>query len=205
MVIVSPSLEWGQCRRLAVVARFAMALARSVICFTSKAERGGDVMNKKMLTIPIGVGCLVSVLALGTAQPDSLAEFAGHEGSIASVVNLVEAGRHDEAIQLLDLLHRSIVELRASLRGWRLEGEANMLSDPLDLPAGTYRVHFTTEGFGTVTLYDMQGERISGLFNLFAGEASGGASTLFRSSGERMMVEFSNISESYVLVFESLN
>ena len=162
-------------------------------------------MPRKTLSIAACLLCMGAVLVSAVAYLSPLEALSDHQDSVKEVLGLLQARRQTEALQLLDSLHAAVVELRSDLRGWRLSGNANMLSDPVDLPAGTYRVHFTTEGFGAVKLYNMQGELDSLLFNLAPGEASDGASTLFRSSGDRVMLEFSNISESYVLVFESLN
>jgi hypothetical protein len=127
-----------------------------------------------------------------------------HTGSVQQIIDLVHAGKPDEALRLLDSLHSAVVALRSDLRGLRLTGEREALSDPVTLPSGTYRVHFTTEGFGIVELFDMQGTKLETLFIMAAGEASGGASTLYRSTGQQVLVQFSNISAPYTLLFESL-
>ncbi len=42
------------------------------------------------------------------------------------------------------------------------------------------------------------------LFNLAPGDASEGASTFYRAQGSRIMIQFSNITAPYKLVFERI-
>ena len=161
-------------------------------------------MPRRKLSIAACLLCIGAVLVSAITYLSPLEDLSDHQDSVKEVLDLLQAGRHAEALQLLDSLHTAVVGLRSSLRGWRLSGNVNTLSDPLDFPTGTYRVHFTTEGFGAVKLYDMGGSMVGLPFNLAPGQASSGATTLFRSSGERIMVEFSNISAPYTLVFESI-
>lgn len=150
--------------------------------------------------------CLFAGCTFWTSGSDTLTGLEGHTGSVQQIIDLVHAGKPDEALRLLDSLHSAVVALRSDLRGLRLTGEREALSDPVTLPSGTYRVHFTTEGSGIVELFDMQGARLwlGALFAVTPGDASGGASTLYRSTGQQVLVQFSIISAPYTLVFESL-
>ncbi len=87
------------------------------------------------------------------------------------------------------------------------EGRAGkLLTDPFEMPPGTYRVIFTTDGFGIVELVPMDNiEQDVTLFNLSSGEASDGASTLYKSEGEKVMLQFSNTSEPFRLEFEKID
>lgn len=117
----------------------------------------------------------------------------------------MDKGDDEGALALLDSLHAAVIEARARITGSFFSGQADMLTDPFVLPEGVYRVHFTTEGFGTVetiVLDEPDSDRL--LFNLFAGAASEGASTIYRSRGNRIMIQFSNISAPYKLVFEQI-
>jgi hypothetical protein len=93
----------------------------------------------------------------------------------------------------------------AKITGSFFSCQADMLTDPFILPEGIYRVHFTTEGFGavkTVVLDSSDSDKL--LLNLAPGEASEGASTVYKSQGNRIMLQFSNISAPYKLVFEPI-
>lgn len=160
-------------------------------------------MNKRTVIVAIGTLLIALVWALGDSSlVDSL---RGHENSVKEILTLMDNGDDDGALALLNSLHAAVIEARAEITGWLFSGQANMLTDPFVLPAGIYRVHFTTEGFGiveTVVLDGPDSEKL--LFNLAPGDASEGASTFHRAQGSRMMVQFSNITAPYKLVFERI-
>jgi hypothetical protein len=160
--------------------------------------------GRRAIAAAICAVCLLPGCALWSGGSDSLTGLEDHTGSVQEIIDLMHAGKSDEALALLDSLHGAIVTLRSELRGLRLVGEHNMLSDPLTLPAGTYRVHFATEGHAFVDVYDMQGNDLKTLFTVGTGDASGGASTLFTSTGQQVLVEISWTSAPYTLVFERL-
>ncbi|MFP3953119.1 MAG: hypothetical protein ACLFVS_03215 [Candidatus Acetothermia bacterium] len=160
-------------------------------------------MNKKFLVVIVllvlSVAAGPSVLA-GPADP-----LRGHEGEVAEIVGLIDGGEKETALEKLDSLHAAVVEARAELNGWVFEGSSGKrLTDPFVLPEGTYRVHFTTEGFGSVKVMFLEKDSWDLLFNLSPGKASEGASALYRSGGETIIVQISNITEPYKLVFEKL-
>jgi len=160
-------------------------------------------MKKRM-----GVGIVVALMIVvaGTLGASNLVDsLRGHENSVKEIISLVDKGDDEGALALLDSLHAAVIEARARITGSFFSGQADMLTDPFVLPEGVYRVHFTTEGFGTVETIVLDGpdsDRL--LFNLFAGAASEGASTIYRSRGNRIMIQFSNISAPYKLVFEQI-
>ncbi len=160
-------------------------------------------MNKKLVVV---VGLLVlSVFAGQSALAGPADPLRGHEGEVAEIVGLIDGDEKEAALEKLDSLHAAVVETRAGLNGWVFEGSSGKsLTDPFVLPEGTYRVHFTTEGFGAVKVVLLEKDSWDLLFNLSPGEASEGASALYRSRGETTIVELSNISEPYKLVFEKL-
>ena len=105
----------------------------------------------------------------------------------------------------MNYLHAAVIEARAKITGLFFSGHAKMLTDPFVLPAGVYRVHFTTEGFGAVKAMVLVGSDSDKLlFNLAPGDASEGASTFYRAQGSRIMIQFSNITAPYKLVFERI-
>ena len=163
-------------------------------------------MHKKSAAI---IGLLVCsiiftqfLLAASSEASDLLQD---HEGAIDQIADLIEAGEEQAAIERLNLLHSAVVKSRASLKGWRFEGSSGKrLTDPFMLPQGTYQVHFTTQGFGQVKVLPVEGDSWEMLFNLSPGQASNGASAVYRSEGRKVMVQFSNISKPYQLLFEKL-
>lgn len=160
-------------------------------------------MKKRMLAV-IAVALTIAVAgALGASNlVDAL---RGHENSVQKIIALADKGDNEGALTLLNSLHAAVIEARAKITGSFFSGQANMLPDPFVLPEGIYRVHFTTESFGAVkviVLADPDGEKL--LFNLAPGDASEGASTVYRSRGSRIMIQFSNISAPYKLLFERI-
>jgi len=160
-------------------------------------------MKKRM-----GVGIVVALMIVvaGALGASNLVDaLRGHESSIQEIIALADKGDKEGALALLDSLHASVIEARARITGSFFPGQADMLTDPFVLPAGVYRVHFTTEGFGAVeTIVLDRPDSDDILFNVFQGAASEGASTVYRSRGSRIIIQFSNISAPYMLVFERI-
>ena len=128
-----------------------------------------------------------------------------YAGTVTEIVGLLDQGKGDDAKALLDDLHEAVIEARALLAGTHFSGNSGMLTDPFALPAGTYRVHLLSAGFVAVKAMPVATpQEYARLFNLGAGEATEGASTLYTSAGERIMLEFSNITAPYELWFEEI-
>lgn len=162
-------------------------------------------MKKSVVLIGFLVVVMVFAQTLigASSKPEDL--LRDQEGIVQEIVDLIEGGEEQVAIEKLNSLHTAVVESRASLRGWVFEGSSGKrLTDPFTLPEGTYRVHFTTGGFGQVRVMPVKEDSWEMLFNLSPGEASNGASSVYRSGGEEVMIQFSNISEPYKLVLEKL-
>jgi len=160
-------------------------------------------MNKRTIVVAIVVLLITIVGALGA--PSLVDSLRGHENSVKEIIALADKGDDEGALALLNSLHTAVIEARGKITGLFFSGQANMLTDPFVLPAGVYRVHFTTEGSGiveTVVLDGSDSEKL--LFCLASGDASEGASTAYRSRGSRIMTQFSLISAPYKLVFEQI-
>ena len=128
-----------------------------------------------------------------------------HVGSVSEITDLLQSGEEKRALSKLDSLHSAVVRKRAKLRGLTFSGREKQLTDPVQIPEGTYRVHFSTGQFGIVRVLDMKGKRKSSLFNVIGGGADD-ATTVYRSDGERVMIQFSNIrGGGFKLYFEKLN
>jgi hypothetical protein len=160
-------------------------------------------MKKRTVVVVIVTLLIAIVGALGAPSPvDLLRE---HENSVQEIITLIDKGDDEGALALLDSLHTAVIEARAKITGLFFSGQADTLTDPFSLSAGVYRVHFTTEGFGAVKviiLAGTDGDKL--LFNLAPGDASEGASTFYRAQGSRIMIQFSNITAPYKLVFERI-
>lgn len=160
-------------------------------------------MHKRIL-LTVMVVLLITIVGALSA-PSFVDALRGHENSVQKIIALADKGDNEGALMLLNSLHAAVIEARAKITGLFFSGQANTLTDPFVLPAGVYRVHFTTEGFGAVKVIVLAGsdsEKL--LFNLAPGNASEGASTVYRSHGSRIMIQFSNISAPYKLVFERI-
>lgn len=160
-------------------------------------------MHKRTVVTVIAVLLITIVGALGA--PSSVDSLRAHENSVQEIIALMDKGDDEGALVLLNSLHTAVIETRARITGSFFSGQANMLTDPFSLPVGVYRVHFTTEGFGAVKMIALDGSDSDKLlFNLAPGDASEGASTFYKAQGNRIMVQFSNISAPYKLVFEQI-
>lgn len=133
------------------------------------------------------------------------ADLNDHVGSVSKINDLIQSGEKEKALAKLDSLHKEVVRKRAELRGLTYSGREKRVTDPVQIPEGTYRVHFSTGRFGIVRILDMKGQMKSSLFNVI-GEGADDATTVYRSDGEKVMVQFENIrGGGYNLYFEKLN
>jgi hypothetical protein len=161
--------------------------------------------QKRVAAIGALVLSIVFLAGVGTSLSGAVDVLRGHEGSVRNAISAIQAGDTRKALEVLDALHGGVIEARALLNGLVFRGERKMLTDPFLLPAGVYRARLTTEGFANVTIYSAQGERLGFLFTVSRGGAAGeGATTLYRSNGRRVMVQFDNITAPYQLVFERM-
>jgi hypothetical protein len=129
-----------------------------------------------------------------------------HVNTIGDVVSQLQQGEVQEALSLLNSLHSAVTTARAKLTGLIFKGRTDKLTDPFTLPEGIYRVHFTTDGFGAVKVIPLNSpDNRTLLFNVFEGEATDGVSTLYVTQSDKVLVQFSNISALYMLVFEKLD
>jgi len=163
-------------------------------------------MNKRLTAVLLSLFILTLPVFVSFSSP--VEELEQYKGSIAEVIELIQQENEDEALQTLNNLHNAVISARAELRGWSFTTTTQKsLTDPFVLPEGTYRVHFTTENFGAVKVLSMEGKTLELLFNIGSsrGGAQEAASTVYRSDGSRIMIEFSNVSPPPgELVFEKL-
>lgn len=129
------------------------------------------------------------------------ADLNDHVGAVSKINNLIQSGEKKKALTKLDSLHESVVRKRAKLRGLRFSGSVKTLTDPVYIPEGTYRVHYSTNGLGIVDVLDMKGNRISDLFAF--GDGADDATTVYRSEGEKVMIKIKD--GQFELYFEKLN
>jgi hypothetical protein len=155
---------------------------------------------RKTLIVGLSTLALFSSWAFWIGGEDAPTGLEPYTTSVQQVIDLVHAGKTEEAFTTLDSLYSAVVTLRADLRGLRFAGTAQTLFDPSLLPAGTYRVHLITGGVATVEIVDMDGQPLEFLFLL----SSGYASTLYTSTGQRILVHVSLCTEPYTILFEKL-
>jgi len=154
-----------------------------------------------MLAITLGAFiCYTSV------DPQIISLLENHVHTVEEIINELRSDNMEEARNLLDSLHSAIVSVRSKLVGLEFRGQSDALTDPFVLPSGIYRVHFKTEGFGAVDLIPLLNpDERTLLFNVFQGQAAGGISVLYVSSEtQEVLIQFSNISSPYTLIFEKL-
>lgn len=169
-------------------------------------------MKKSAVIIGFLVMVMVCAQSIVATSSDPVKLLREREGAVREIVGLLEEGNEQTAMVKLDSLHSALIEARASLRGWVFEGSnGKRLTDPFKLPEGTYRVHFTTSkkasvGYAMVDVCPLKGDRCKMLFNTTSKGAPEGASSIYRSDGEKVMVEFSGVAlnDPYKLVFERL-
>jgi hypothetical protein len=112
--------------------------------------------------------------------------------------------------QALDDIYETeqlLADFRLQCAGLEFHGNANSVLGPVTFPDGTYRVTVTTSGFFIADIEAVSGScdtDWNGLFNLTSGRASTGAQSSFTSHGCVGLIEISNISSDWTLVFENL-
>jgi hypothetical protein len=155
------------------------------------------------LALALGVTC-VSCFSVPIEYTAPKAVLDPYTGTVTEIVSLLDQGKGDDAKALLDDLQGAVVEARALLTGLYFSGASETLTDPLTLPVGTYRVHCKTEGYLIVRVVDVASADWDGLFSISGGNASSGISAVYRSEGNRIMLEFSIASAPYELWFEEV-
>lgn len=84
----------------------------------------------------------------------------------------------------------------------------NPLIGPIEIPAGLYRVTFTTSGRGLIDLAAIDGEceaeRGGNMFAALDGEALEGIEGLVTSEGCEALITFDRMSEDWTLTFEKI-
>lgn len=158
----------------------------------------------KKMSVILVISLLLSMLAIGGYAAAPVKVLQKYEGAVEKTVSLLEQGNKEEAIQELNYLHSAIIEARANLKGLMFQGSSKKLTDPFKLASGVYRVHFTTQGYGIVTIVPFGEGYEKQLFAVFEGDANEGITTSYRSSEERIMIQFSNVYQPYKLLFEKL-
>jgi hypothetical protein len=157
------------------------------------------------LVIALLTALCVGCFSFGVEHSEAKAFLESHTATVANIIQLLNQGKEQDAKELLDALHEAVVKASAVLTGLRFTGDSNTLTDPFALPAGTYRVTVRTQGYviaKAIPLADP--DDYESLFNLSSGEADG-ASTIYVSSGESIMLELDNIGEPWELWFEKIN
>lgn len=108
---------------------------------------------------------------------------------------------------VLDRLIDELMTFRAGCTGLSFEGDSNQVLGPVEIPAGVYRATVTTDGYMVSDLTVMDGTceaGIMGLFLLTEGRATDGAETVVESEGCTALIEISNTTAPWTLVFERL-
>jgi hypothetical protein len=104
---------------------------------------------------------------------------------------------------LLDL-QKAITAANIACNGMSFEGKGARVLGPLDFEKGYYKVTVTTAGFFISKLNVVSGKCEGADFNIFSGGANEGTETLLKSEGCKVLIELSNISKPWKLIFEPI-
>jgi hypothetical protein len=110
----------------------------------------------------------------------------------------------DEAKALLGDLQIAVSEATALLVGKYFAGTTENLSAPFTLPEGPYRAYCRTTGSVMADIKYADKDETDYLFTISHLEAGETQSLLYRSNGERIMLEFSIVDGLYELWFEEI-
>jgi hypothetical protein len=152
------------------------------------------------VVVAVGVGCVQTV---DYSAPKAALD--PYKSAVANIIALLDQGKGSEAQALLDELQGAASEASALLAGVHFTGSTDTLTNPFTLPAGTYRAHLKTDGAPFVDEVLMASpDSPEHIFHLFSNDAVDGIATLYISSGERMMLQFSYVDAPYEFWFEKI-
>ncbi len=118
----------------------------------------------------------------------------------------------DTALEALRAIRIELSLIDSQCLGLDFEGDSQEVSDPVEVPAGLYRITATTEGYLIIHAILIDGEcgegtgsRLSeSLFNVGAGEGNEGAEIIFTSNGCTVLWETSNVTTPYAITWEKI-
>lgn len=169
-------------------------------------RRLGLVLTIGLTLVAVGDGCIPPVPVPTTIDyAAAKAPLDPYRAAVTEIIGLLDQGKGEDAKLALDDLHGAVVATRALLTGTHFSGDSQTLTDPFSLPAGSYRVHLQSAGYVIVKATPVSApQNFDILFNVGDGEATDGISTLYASNGERITLEFYNISAPYEVWFEEI-
>src|SRR6056297_517038 len=108
----------------------------------------------------ITVILLVAVMAFAEIN---IAELEAAQGNVSEIIEYVNNGETESALNEIAKLRNAISKTEAELRGLDFRGDVKTLFGPVEIPAGVYKVYFLCKS-GNVSLYDMNGDFSGGPF-----------------------------------------
>lgn len=118
----------------------------------------------------------------------------------------LEDGDAEAAFMLLQQLRVLLSENAVNCTGLAFEGVDQAVIGPVRIPAGVYRLTFTTPGVGSIQVSAIDGECDEGrLLNVRRGQGTDGAKTAFVSEGCLAVIEANSIGATWSLQFELLD
>lgn len=149
----------------------------------------------------------VLVVILLGAVPASAQDDAYPECNFNAVLPILQDGM--SAVSDWETLEQFNRDLQASLafcRGLMFSGDGDRVVDPMEIPAGLYRLVYTADSngsfvFGSVEARLINGDCTDGLLINFAGDSTNTAETLFESGGCMVIFEVGNTQTPWTVHF----
>src|SRR6056297_2286580 len=125
---------------------------------------------------------IVMVSALTFAEINT-SELEAFRGSVSEIIEKINDGNSDAALNMIAKLRDAISQVEAELRGLDFRGAVQALYGPLKIPEGVYKVHFKYSN-GGVYKYDIEGNFKDNLIG--SRNDSVYSTSIYKSSGEEM-------------------
>lgn len=152
--------------------------------------------------------CTVTLLlftpAITNAQPNPVCDPAK---TIDEASKMKSSGDAIQDMKALIALQQEISAQRLACSDLKFAGKNQKVIGPLELPLGTYRVTFKTEGYVILTMEPLEGDCDKEfLLNLSEGEAQEGAEAFIKlSSPCKVIFPMDNITASWELIITPIN
>ncbi|MBN1681266.1 MAG: hypothetical protein JW966_13345 [Anaerolineae bacterium] len=159
---------------------------------------------KRVVVIAVVLMLALSTVPVRAQDGELQCSQADIDAAIDEATALLQTGEYADLVAA-----RSVLAAVDSLcLGLDFEGDADMVSDPVYVPEGLYRVTVTTEKYFIMHVMKLEGScghaSFGSLFNVGEGEANNGADSLLESEGCEALWDISNVSAPYTVTFEKL-
>jgi hypothetical protein len=160
------------------------------------------------------IGLLVIALMPGLAVRAQDGGECDLPGAVDAALEQLAAARDletSEALAALAEVRSGLSKAERECLGLDFEGTANTVSDPVEIPAGLWRVTITTEGYIILSVMVLDGtceaQGIYGadtLASLSRGQGVDGSDVLFMSEGCTAIWQTQNVTDPYTVTFQRM-